>query len=65
MAHVAGSDAGTWTVPLRVRIHVDPSVYEQWWARLIGIVGLHVIGALWHQFGLKDHLLLRMMRPER
>lgn len=32
---------------------------------LIGIVALHVLGALWHQFGLKDHLLLRMMRPER
>jgi cytochrome b561 len=32
---------------------------------LLALVGLHVAAALWHQFGLKDHLLLRMMRPER
>lgn len=32
---------------------------------LLALVGLHVAAALWHQFGLKDNLLLRMMRPER
>jgi cytochrome b561 len=32
---------------------------------LLALVALHVAAALWHQFGLKDHLLLRMMRPER
>jgi cytochrome b561 len=32
---------------------------------LLAVAGIHVLAALWHQFGLKDHLLLRMMRPER
>lgn len=30
---------------------------------LIVLVGLHVLAALWHQFVLKDGLLLRMKRP--
>lgn len=30
---------------------------------LIVLIGLHVVAALWHQFVLKDGLLLRMKRP--
>lgn len=30
----------------------------------IGLIVLHVAGALWHQFVLKDGLLLRMKRPQ-
>ena len=30
---------------------------------LMALVGLHVLAALWHQFWLKDGLLLRMKRP--
>lgn len=30
---------------------------------LVVLVGLHVLAALWHQFVLKDGLLLRMKRP--
>ncbi|MCF8511622.1 MAG: cytochrome b/b6 domain-containing protein [Rhodobacteraceae bacterium] len=30
---------------------------------LLALVGLHVLAALWHQFWLKDGLLLRMKRP--
>lgn len=35
------------------------------WAKpvLIVLIGLHVAAALWHQFVLKDGLLLRMKRP--
>jgi cytochrome b561 len=32
---------------------------------LLFVVAVHVAAALWHQFWLKDHLLLRMMRAER
>ena len=32
---------------------------------MLFVVGVHVAAALWHQFWLKDHLLLRMMRAER
>lgn len=31
---------------------------------LIALIGLHVVAALWHQFWLKDRLMLRMMRAE-
>ena len=31
---------------------------------LLIVVGVHVLAALWHQFWLKDRLLLRMMRPD-
>ncbi len=30
---------------------------------LLALVGLHVLAALWHQFWLKDGLMLRMKRP--
>lgn len=30
---------------------------------LLALVALHVLGALWHQFWLKDGLMLRMKRP--
>jgi len=29
---------------------------------LLAVVGLHVVAALWHQYGLRDGLLKRMMR---
>ena len=32
---------------------------------MLFVLAVHVAAALWHQFWLKDHLLLRMMRPER
>ena len=32
---------------------------------LLVVLAVHVAAALWHQFWLKDHLLLRMMRAER
>jgi cytochrome b561 len=32
---------------------------------LIGLVGLHVAGALWHQFYWRDNVLTRMLRPMR
>ena len=31
---------------------------------LLVLAGLHVAAALWHQFWLRDRLLLRMMRPD-
>ncbi len=30
---------------------------------LMVLVGLHVIGALWHHFGMRDNVLRRMVRP--
>lgn len=30
----------------------------------LGLIGLHVAGALWHQFRLKDGLMRRMWRPQ-
>ena len=32
---------------------------------MLFVLAVHVAAALWHQFWLKDHLLLRMMRAER
>lgn len=32
---------------------------------LLGLVILHVLGALYHQFVLKDRLIRRMMVPDR
>lgn len=31
---------------------------------LLVLIGLHVVAALWHQFGLKDNLMNRMRQPE-
>ncbi|HQV41030.1 MAG: cytochrome b [Moraxellaceae bacterium] len=33
-----------------------------WWPLLLGLVGIHVVAALWHQFVVKDDILKRM-RP--
>jgi cytochrome b561 len=38
-------------------------VHELMKPLLILLIALHVIGALWHQFVLKDNLLARMKRP--
>ncbi len=40
-------------------------VHEAMTTVLLVLVAMHVAAALWHQFWLKDRLLLRMMRPER
>ncbi|MCL4188765.1 MAG: cytochrome b/b6 domain-containing protein [Rhodobacteraceae bacterium] len=32
---------------------------------LIGLVALHVVASLWHQFWLRDGLIVRMLRPAR
>ena len=44
---------------------VEPAAeaHEAMKVALLAWVALHVAAALWHQFGLKDGLLLRMKRP--
>jgi len=40
------------------------SAHEAMKLALLALVGLHVLAALWHQFWLKDGLMLRMKKPE-
>lgn len=39
--------------------------HEAMTSLLLLVLAVHVAATLWHQFWLKDHLLLRMMRAER
>ena len=44
---------------------IDPAaeVHEVLRIVLLALVGAHVLAALWHQFWLKDGLMLRMKQP--
>lgn len=44
-------------------IEIAAEAHETMKVALLALVALHVIAALWHQFWLKDGLLLRMKRP--
>lgn len=44
-------------------IEAAAEAHEVMKALLLVLVGVHVLAALWHQFWLKDGLLLRMKRP--
>lgn len=44
-------------------IHAAAELHELVKFALLALVAVHVLAALWHQFWLKDGLLLRMKRP--
>ena len=44
-------------------IEVMAEAHEVLTSLLLVLVGLHVVAALYHQFWLKDGLLMRMKRP--
>jgi cytochrome b561 len=37
-------------------------IHEACWKAGIGVLGLHVVGALWHHFVVRDNVLSRMWR---
>lgn len=45
------------------RVEVAGEVHEALRLALLGLIALHVLAALWHQFWLKDGLLQRMRQP--
>lgn len=45
------------------KVEAAGNAHEVMKALLMALAGLHVVAALWHQFWLKDRLILRMMRP--
>jgi cytochrome b561 len=63
-----GIDAFLFTIPSpiaenRVQGRSAKEVHEVLSFALIGLTGLHVAAALWHQFVLRDHALARMAAP--
>jgi len=44
-------------------VEAAAEAHEVMKALLMVLAGLHVVAALWHQFWLKDGLLLRMKQP--
>ena len=53
----------SWTLPLTINVPLSRSIKEihEAGANLVfAAVGLHAVAALWHQFIVKDGLLMRM-----
>lgn len=42
------------------RVRFIGAIHHLWWILLLGLIFLHLVGALYHQFVLKDNVLARM-----